>query len=531
MNEPSEITKYLHQFLYKEFPDVCAKTHITSVTPNQNKFIENICQILEEATQSFKIQPPVWETLNQTIKGNYFKLIPNEIKNHVNTHPLHGKIIRRSQFTVSSNNESSSSSSSPPKYTNVNVYFEYFIELDDPPMDKTKMQLFLDNCLYKIYLWLYVANKYKQEQCSPELNVYLYLTDLYKLYPHENGDEHKHICGLSQISPPIGEINANNGFSFSCVSPEHTQKNEINIYRKEEWFKVLIHETFHAFGMDYYSNSKLEKMANEQIMDIFNLSKNTNNVYGNGGFNIFECYTELMAELINVIIYSFVSSKTTKTKKENLYHKRKFLSIIGLEQTFSLFQCSKILFYHYNKKGRFPETPEELFGGLTDFKENTNLFSYYVLKSILICRLDEFLGWLLRDKDANYFDIRFRQTEQNIDEFCHLFSAFSHNSEITASTDTEKTNKYLFSVFEMFVWFRNIHNFKLHLCTIKTPIYGRFMSETAGQLCAAEMRKGVKTHNKGFMGKTHKNAKNKRSTVCWTNTLEYKTLRMTILEY
>ena len=50
---------------------------------------------------------------------------------------------------------------------------------------------------------------------------------------------------------------------------------------------------------------------------------------------------------------------------------------------------------------------------------------------------------------------------------------------------------------------------KIHLCTIvvfatqklrdfgvaemtETPINGRFMSETAGQLCAFEMRKGVK---------------------------------------
>ena len=66
------------------------------------------------------------------------------------------------------------------------------------------------------------------------MNIYIFLTDLKKKLPEHTGQE-------------IGKINVNTGFTMTC-----RPKSNIVIYRKEEWFKVLIHETFHNFGLDFF---------------------------------------------------------------------------------------------------------------------------------------------------------------------------------------------------------------------------------------------------------------------------------------
>lgn len=43
---------------------------------------------------------------------------------------------------------------------------------------------------------------------------------------------------------PRGAEQANGGFSFRCARPE------IVVFRREEWWKVFLHETLHSFGLD-----------------------------------------------------------------------------------------------------------------------------------------------------------------------------------------------------------------------------------------------------------------------------------------
>ena len=83
-----------------------------------------------------------------------------------------------------------------------------------------------------VYIWLYIAKTYAKTKCSHELKIYLYLTKLKKILPTNGGI--------------IGQEHANTGYTMACKTD-----NEINIFREEEWFKVLIHESFHAFGLDF----------------------------------------------------------------------------------------------------------------------------------------------------------------------------------------------------------------------------------------------------------------------------------------
>ena len=59
--------------------------------------------------------------------------------------------------------------------------------------------------------------------------------------------------------------NVNTAFTYTC-----NRNNVIHIYRQEEWFKVLIHETFHNLNMDF---SKIDNgYSNQFAKDIFNLN-------------------------------------------------------------------------------------------------------------------------------------------------------------------------------------------------------------------------------------------------------------------
>ena len=71
--------------------------------------------------------------------------------------------------------------------------------------------------------------------------------------------------------------------------------NSIYLWRKEEFYKVLIHELIHLFDVDFYISDSVY----QKIEKIFN---NTFNV--NGFDRVNECYTEAFAVLLHSIIYS-----------------------------------------------------------------------------------------------------------------------------------------------------------------------------------------------------------------------------------
>ena len=119
-------------------------------------------------------------------------------------------------------------------------------------------------------VWLYVVNMYSSKKCANELKIFIYHTNLLKLLPETN----KNI---------LNENNVNTAFTRTCPT-----NSEIVVFRKEEWFKVFIHETFHNFGLDF-SEMNLD-LYNEKILNIFSV---------NSEVNLFESYAECWARIIN----------------------------------------------------------------------------------------------------------------------------------------------------------------------------------------------------------------------------------------
>ena len=133
-------------------------------------------------------------------------------------------------------------------------YTIHFILLDEKEMvNPEKYDLYVE----RIMLWLHMSQSYVTGKCADKsFTVYLYLTPFEKFLPE---------CSITVIGPD----NINSGIAYAC--PEN---GEIVIYRQEEWFKVFIHESFHALGLDFSNMNQENLNKNIKIKD--NIYSTTN---------------------------------------------------------------------------------------------------------------------------------------------------------------------------------------------------------------------------------------------------------------
>ncbi len=254
-------------------------------------------------------------------------------------------------------------------------------------VEESNIELKLDtynNYVDAIIMWLYILNQYASKQCSTTLIVYLYFTSLEKNLPGSN----IHI---------LDEINVNTAFTTTCP-----KDSEIVVFRKEEWFKVFIHETFHNFALDFSDMNNAE--PHKCILDIFKVKSDV---------NLYESYTEFWAEIMNALFCSFFSLKDKTDLAEFLNHSEFF---INFEITYSFFQLAKTLkFMGLTYKDLYSKTEHSRILRENLYKEKTNVFAYYVIKTILI---NNYQGFLLWCKNNNFSLLQFKKTLANQKEFC-----------------------------------------------------------------------------------------------------------------
>jgi hypothetical protein len=255
-----------------------------------------------------------------------------------------------------------------------------------------------------IIMWLYVLNQYASKQCVNTLVVYLYFTSLEKNLPDSN------ILILD-------EINVNTAFTTTCP-----KDSEIVVFRKEEWFKVFIHETFHNFGLDFSDMNN--DFANNCILNIFKV---------NSKVNLYESYTEFWAEIINASFCSFFSSKE-KTNFDDFLSN--FEILINFERTFSFFQLVKTLnFMGLTYKDLYSTTEQSHILRENLYKEKTNVLSYYIIKTILINNYQGSLSWC---KSNNFSLLQFNKTPSNQKEFCKFIEKnYKTSSMLNGIVDTQ----------------------------------------------------------------------------------------------
>jgi hypothetical protein len=344
--------------------------------------ISKIVNIMEEAVKRYNksmLSNSVLDVSKDFPKGHNYAHVIDEVKQEFENQ---SKVGKRYHFTIGSRN--------------FQIYLIKPIICSQNPNSIYKM---LDKMVYRMYIWLYICNHFASPMCSPDISVYIYMTNHKKLLPEID-------------YKPLDEIHANTAFTFACP----LTSNEIYVFRYEEWFKVLIHESFHSFGMDFATLP--EEDAEKNMFSIFPVICN---------LRFYETYTEIWAEIINVIFISVNSypckeqtidiDKLSKTIENHLYN----------EQIFSLFQCSKVL-HHLGLKYRDLYETTEYAEQLRHqrYKENTNVFSYYILKCIIMFYYNDFIEWCIHNNNSS---IQFTKTQENIDRLFEFIKSKYNSPE------------------------------------------------------------------------------------------------------
>ena len=298
-------------------------------------------------TKAVKQQTFHMEHINNDFMHNIpdFSYYPEEIQTYIQKMK---KICITFSFTVHSHDITIYIITSPKQNIDIDKYFEY------------------------IYRWLLIATTFSSSTCSNKLHIYITTTDLEKKLPKNK----------QQI---LDQINCNSAFTTSC-KPSTT----IHIYRQEEWFKVFIHETFHCLGLDFSHLN--QNNCKNIILSTFPLHID---------LRLYECYTELFAEIIYLLFTCCNKRKSIETVF-NLFKKE-----LKQLQILSFFQCAKIL-HHYNL------TVEQLYKRGSHYSENTPVFSYYILKSMMLFHFSDFINWCSKHNKT----IQFHNTKTNLKDFC-----------------------------------------------------------------------------------------------------------------
>jgi hypothetical protein len=214
-----------------------------------------------------------------------------------------------------------------------------------------------DRYARNVYMILYLFRNLNTH-CSKSLSIYFYMTPFKKLLPDSK-------------SVVLSREHINTGLTYQCV-----ENNTICVYRREEWFKVFIHELFHAYGTDM-------KISFSQ--DVFKIDEKV---------MVGESYVEFWAVYFNSMIIAFHLTKTINSQQRNKKFSEYLAKIIRAERIFSLIQVNKILRYNgINYLDLFKKNK---------YREKTNIFAYFIIKSILLFHYSDFIHQCYKNNKDKY---------------------------------------------------------------------------------------------------------------------------------
>ena len=193
------------------------------------------------------------------------------------------------------------------------------------------------------------------------------------------------------------------------VNTAVTNGQDIIIYRKQELLKSIFHELIHFHQMDFRT---IPPQSEKTILEYL---KKTHNIAENNEYLLYECVTESLANILNNIY-----SSNTKNLQDFQTH---FID----ELLFSTFQVAKILrLCKYNSWEEFAilDNNKYTHNIKKQFKQDSCVFSYYILKLYILLNIDEY--WtLILDKH-----LKFIPTSENFIKLVELFEKGRNNKEL-----------------------------------------------------------------------------------------------------
>lgn len=273
-----------------------------------------------------------------------------------------------------------------------------------------------DKFMKRVLLWLLFVLPFASPACSQELSIFVYLTNHKKQLPNQPRSVH------------LDQEHVNSAYTFSCQ-----RRNEIVIFRREEWFKVLIHESFHNLGLDFSNMNN--QHCHRLILSMFPIASQV---------NLFEAYTEFWAEILNAVFVCFFSleKKSKQTTLTLTLTLTLFLSrleqAIALQQAFSCFQMVKVLNYMgLTYSQLYTPGMENQMARDYLYKEKTNVFAYYIVTTLLLNHYEAMLAWCTHN---NYPDslFAFKKTKRSQESFCGFIHDCYKSNEFLSQIDKEE---------------------------------------------------------------------------------------------
>lgn len=205
-----------------------------------------------------------------------------------------------------------------------------------------------------MYAWLYYAVPFAPTRCAASLTATIYMLDIPRELPSSPVDV-------------LGPVHLNGGLSYVCA-----RAGAITIYRAEECVKVFIHETFHALGLD--EAAREGGASSELIATTFPVPAT---VY------LSEAYAETWATIAYAALLALTDpvSVTAST-----------VAHLAIEQVFAAMQAHKVLAHmglrasDMWREGEHADTLRRLL-----YREDTNVFAYFVARAALLAALPRFL--------------------------------------------------------------------------------------------------------------------------------------------
>lgn len=212
-----------------------------------------------------------------------------------------------------------------------------------------------------VQTWLRMAMDICSDQCANTLRIIVYLHPEQRELPASPVDT---------LSP----VHINGGVATACSSA-----GEICVYREQEWMKVLIHETFHALGLDTAGHVDASSKAEmEQLFPIPGLD-----------LRLSETYTEVWARIINAALVCLLHPQGVGPN--NFVTMLEF--VLGIERIFALYQAQKLLGHMgLSFSGLYAVDEGSRAARRLLYRENTHVFAYYILPAIVYHDLARFLS-------------------------------------------------------------------------------------------------------------------------------------------
>ena len=264
------------------------------------------------------------------------------------------------------------------------------------------------NYAHMVFMWLYIADQYSSEECNVDIILHIYMTPFKKKKPNS-------------MIEPLGANSVNSAFTWGHCKNAH----EFIIFREEEWFKVLIHESFHNFGLDF---SRMElKSINEKMSELFHIQSE---------YNIFEAYCDYWARLWNSVFISYFMLENPEDKDTFSLQCEYFFN---MERDYSIFQCVKVLNHMgLQYSDLYKNTEESIKKAKTLYKETSNVFAYYILCAVLMSNYEAFFSWC---NHKNTSLLNFNKSHHTLDSFINYIK--THYKKDTFLESLNKQYKFL----------------------------------------------------------------------------------------